>query len=343
MEKKLYDFKRQVYWLVDECLHTSSVSRNWHRLFPVFMRDVNDILEKGGFENLCDILLLEEIHRELVKIHHNTNAFYYKSVERAQFLFSSILADEDIKKATALREFAIDNYDKYYKELLRESQKFKASRTAEINKDIWAQMLQIEENSLESSKEYADLKKAMLAMSRANKLCINTTSEENIFLDYLDSTNYSEAFGQALRLNILLSEAFPDTLKPQFEAWLKGEVVEKPEPEQAQEEEKKNKGGRKKGKLFKNEEDKQKAKEDFLKYIESQQLDETHLDCSQKNPLNMAIVDFIKKWNYEDMLVDFFSAPAVFRFLTEDCNLKTDIAPKNEKSYTNKLNDWLHK
>ena len=166
----------------------------------------------------------------------------------------------------------------------------------------------------------------------------------------LDITQRDIAYTALLRYYILLSETFPDTLKPHFEAWLNGEDDKNPEPEseslepeQAQEEEKKNKGGRKKGKLFKNEEDKQKAKEDFLKYIESQQLDETHLDCSQKNPLNMAIVDFIKKWNYEDMLVDFFSAPAVFRFLTEDCNLKTDIAPKNEKSYTNKLNDWLHK
>ena len=348
MEKKLYDLKKQIYWLVDDCLHTSSVSRSWHRLFPAFMRDINDILEKEGFESLCDILLLEEIHREIVKIHFNTKAVYYKYVERALSQFSSILADVDIKKATALREFAIDNYDKYYQELLCESQKFKPSRTAEINKDIWGKMLQEEENILENAEDDICVEKALLSLSRANKLCINNkTTEEDSFLDYLDSDNYITAFYFALRLNILLSETFPDTLKPKFEAWLNGETYENPETELAQEKKKeKKKGGNRIKLLFKNDKDKEEAVKCILEYIQSQSDLATQKaegkpllnSCwtEKDGKLNKQILAFLIEWEKEGKIV--FSAPAVFRFLKNDCGLKNDCEPN---SFINKiLDNW---
>lgn len=363
----LWDLQREIVRLRSELDSHPTVDSDWYKAFLTFVDDVKTAFAK--IEDVRDLnwfefLLVKDICCEVDYLFDENDCTHeidevFEELDECQEILveKGPTLDEFIDRIMdVLREYTLKERNSYYDVLVREIRCIRNNRSEELTPDVWGEKLRELEDFLLSEEvdegDDKEVNQMLVKMSKADRLCCPKLKKEYKIDIYrtIKSNNVLSFFEYALYINILLSETLPVTLKPQFEAWLNGEDDKNPEPEseslepeQAQEEEKKNKGGRKKGKLFKNEEDKQKAKEDFLKYIESQQLDETHLDCSQKNPLNMAIVDFIKKWNYEDMLVDFFSAPAVFRFLTEDCNLKTDIAPKNEKSYTNKLNDWLHK
>ena len=256
MNGSLYDLKNRLLKLED----VSCQDDKFFEQLSSFMQDLNDEIEGGGIKCLHDFLLLDEIYSEFFDFMAELNSGPARCnidndmselEDRIGWAKASLFAEVDIDtmKDIAWHEYAIDTYDRCYHDLLRESQKFKPSRRDGINEDIWAKMLENEENSLESSideGEYydADYKEALLNMSRENELCLNITSAGCLYFA-LKSTNYIEAFHQALRLNILLSETFPDTLKPQFEAWLKGEEV--PEPGQAQ-------GEENQGKNFANEE-----------------------------------------------------------------------------------------
>lgn len=148
-----------------------------------------------------------------------------------------------------LRSFSQMFYKGCYDEIVCEFQKISGHRSVDkLSKEEWGEMLQIEENALKTLKsKERGFANALLRMSRANKLCCTDCNyeETHIIFNWINNENLFTVFRQALRLNILLSETFPDTLKPQFEAWLKGEEV--PEPGQAQ-------GEENQGKNFANEE-----------------------------------------------------------------------------------------
>ena len=281
--------------------------------------------------------------------------------DRISFGVTSLCLGVDIDemKETEWHEYAINSYDRYYKDLLRESQKFKSSRRAEINEDIWGKMLQEEENNIENSIDEgqyydAQYKKTLLRMSRANELCIKTTNKDAwhyVFINNLKSTNYIEAFGQALRLNILLSETFPDTLKPKFKAWLKGEDYTNPEPAQAKEKVKSEvkKGGRTPESLFKDAEQTEEMKNRFLEYIQSElkitldDLKKLEFDSKSHSELNIAIVNWLKLLKSENILDKTTVIPQrpAYRFLYEcfkSCGVSINVT---EKTYSNKLGKWL--
>ncbi len=246
-----------------------------------------------------------------------------------------------------LRRFSIFFYKGCYDEIVRDFQKTSGHRCIEkLSKEDRGEMLQIEEKTLEASKgNERGLINAMLRMSRANKLCCTSYNyeETHIVFNWINNKNLFMVFRLVLRLNILLSETFPDTLKPQFEAWRKGEVVENPELTQ-EEEKKKKKGGNRRRNLFRNDKDKEEAVKCVLEYIQSQpdlatlkNEDKPLLNScwtEKDGKLNKQILAFLIEWEKEEKID--FSAPAVFRFLKNDCSLKNDC---EQNSFINKLLD----
>lgn len=255
-----------------------------------------------------------------------------------------------------LRSFSKLFYKGCYDEIVRDFQKTSGHRCIEkLSKEDWGEMLQIEEKTLEASKgNERGLINAMLRMSRANKLCCTSYNyeETHIIFNWINNKNLFMVFRLVLRLNILLSETFPDTLKPQFEAWLKGEAYENPEPAQSQEE--KNHGlkltneGKEKPKegigrpikqLF--EPDKEEEMKDcFIKYMEKKKVVNNFvLTCDSPYEQLNAIVSWLKQLEEDKILAPKFPRASVLRFM-QNCGFKY---PNEDKTYTNvlarKLND----
>ena len=366
MAVSLFNLENRLLRLKNECCHDDI----FFEQLSSFMKHFCSLITEWKSDSLRDFLKLKDLHSNFLYLMDDLDfvpdRYHISELEdRINFGVTSLFLDVDIDemKETEWHEYAINSYDRYYKDLLRESQKFKSSRRAEINEDIWGKMLQEEENNIENSIDEgqyydAQYKKTLLRMSRANELCIKTTNKDAWyygFINNLKSTNYIEAFGQALRLNILLSETFPDTLKPQFEAWLKGEDYKNPEPEQAQEGTQaevktvKRNGGRSPELLFKDAEETEKMKKNFLEYIQSEleitqeDLRKMEFDCKRKSKLNTAIVKWLKQLKSENILDKTSVIPqrAAYRFLSEcfrGCGVSINAI---EKTYSNKLGEWL--
>lgn len=105
------------------------------------------------------------------------------------------------------------------------------------------------------------------------------------------------------------------------------------------------KPGPKKQKLFMSEktksedtEAKNKEKERFLNYLKEHKIGNKSLSCQKDDLLNAIIVCFVKIWIEKGLITQNPSGPSIYRFLTEDCNKKSEVT---EKSYANKINDWL--
>lgn len=79
-------------------------------------------------------------------------------------------------------------------------------------------------------------------------------------------------------------------------------------------------------------------KERFLGYLSEHKMSGRRLVTEKKDGLNKAVVCFLKLWRENGLTAKLQSGGAVFRFLTEDCGLKTDVT---EASYSNKIKEWM--
>lgn len=79
-------------------------------------------------------------------------------------------------------------------------------------------------------------------------------------------------------------------------------------------------------------------KERFLGYLSEHKMSGRWLVTEKKDGLNKAVVCFLKLWRENGLTAKLPSGGAVFRFLTEDCGLKTDVT---EASYSNKIKEWM--
>lgn len=79
-------------------------------------------------------------------------------------------------------------------------------------------------------------------------------------------------------------------------------------------------------------------KERLLGYLSEHKMSGRRLVTEKNDGLNKAVVCFLKLWRENGLTAKLPSGGAVFRFLTEDCGLKTDVT---EASYSNKIKEWM--
>ena len=73
-------------------------------------------------------------------------------------------------------------------------------------------------------------------------------------------------------------------------------------------------------------------------YLSRHCLKGKHLVCMKEDTLNKTIMCFLIKWMERGLTMDVPSGGAVFRFLTEECGIVSDV---QEKAYANRINEWL--
>lgn len=83
---------------------------------------------------------------------------------------------------------------------------------------------------------------------------------------------------------------------------------------------------------------KNREKERFLGYLSDHKMSGRRLVTEKSDGLNKAVVCFLRLWCEKGLTAKQPSGGAVFRFLTEDCGLKTDVT---EASYSNKIKEWM--
>lgn len=76
----------------------------------------------------------------------------------------------------------------------------------------------------------------------------------------------------------------------------------------------------------------------FLHYLSKHSLDGRMLVSTRDDAINKAVVCFVRIWKDQELTASKPSGRAIFRFLTQDCSLKTEITIE---SYANKMNEWL--
>lgn len=76
----------------------------------------------------------------------------------------------------------------------------------------------------------------------------------------------------------------------------------------------------------------------FLHYLSKHSLDGRMLVSTRDDAINKAVVCFVRIWKEQELTASKPSGRAIFRFLTQDCGLKTEITIE---SYANKINEWL--
>lgn len=79
-------------------------------------------------------------------------------------------------------------------------------------------------------------------------------------------------------------------------------------------------------------------KERLLGYLSEHKMSGRRLVTEKNDGLNKVVVCFLKLWREKGLTAKQPSGGAVFRFLTEDCGLKTDVT---EASYSNKIKEWM--
>lgn len=79
-------------------------------------------------------------------------------------------------------------------------------------------------------------------------------------------------------------------------------------------------------------------KDRFLCYLSDHKMSMRRLVTNKSDGLNKVVLCFLMIWREKGLTVQQPSGGAVFRFLTEDCGLKTDVT---EASYSNKIKEWM--
>ena len=83
---------------------------------------------------------------------------------------------------------------------------------------------------------------------------------------------------------------------------------------------------------------KNREKKRFLRWLSDHKMSSRRLVAGKDDGLNKVVVSFLKLWRERRLVAENPSGGAVFRFLTDDCGLKTDVT---EASYSNKVKEWM--
>lgn len=83
---------------------------------------------------------------------------------------------------------------------------------------------------------------------------------------------------------------------------------------------------------------KNREKQRFCDYLSEHRLKSRQLVCAKDDTLNKTVVCFLKVWLEKGTISESPSGGAVFRFLTEDCELSTSVT---ERSYGNEIKERL--
>lgn len=79
-------------------------------------------------------------------------------------------------------------------------------------------------------------------------------------------------------------------------------------------------------------------KERLCKYLSKHCLMSRKLVCKKEDALNKTIVCFLLKWMEKGLTAENPSSGAVFRFLTDDCGIVSEV---QEKAYCNRMKEWI--
>ena len=83
---------------------------------------------------------------------------------------------------------------------------------------------------------------------------------------------------------------------------------------------------------------KNEEKQRFMRYLSEHNLKSRKLTCVKTDTLNDVVTCFVIRWRDMGLTAKEPSGGAIFRFLTEECNLQTEVA---EQSYSNEIKERL--
>lgn len=79
-------------------------------------------------------------------------------------------------------------------------------------------------------------------------------------------------------------------------------------------------------------------RDNLLKYLSLHNMGKRNLTTRQNDTLNYIVESFLVVWKNKGLIDKYFSGNAVYRFLHEECGIKTEI---DEQSYANKITPWV--
>ena len=79
-------------------------------------------------------------------------------------------------------------------------------------------------------------------------------------------------------------------------------------------------------------------KQRFMRYLNDHNMSSRKLTCKKNDTLNDVVTCFVIKWQDEGLTAESPSGGAIFRFLTDECNLQSDVT---EQSYSNEIKERL--
>ena len=159
------------------------------------------------------------------------------------------------------------------------------------------------------------------------------TDTTNIKMDFWGDVTIEKMFDIHDNDNVVICTSPADSKKP---------------PEQAEENDVKHaQRGPRKQSLFTsnkpNEENKKARNEEkqrFMRYLNDHNMSSRKLTCKKNDTLNDVVTCFVIKWQDKGLTAESPSGGAIFRFLTDECNLQSDVT---EQSYSNEIKERLRK
>ena len=88
------------------------------------------------------------------------------------------------------------------------------------------------------------------------------------------------------------------------------------------------------GSSAENKEVREQEQKRFMRYLKNYRLTNHVLTCASDNPLNEVVTGFVLKWINRKLIHSNPTGTAIFRFLTVDCGLQSEVS---DRSYGNKI------
>lgn len=81
-------------------------------------------------------------------------------------------------------------------------------------------------------------------------------------------------------------------------------------------------------------------RDSFLQYLSNHKLGNRELTCTQGDTLNDTVACFLVEWQRRGLIAQDFAGTSVWRFLTEECGIKSAVTPK---AYGKEIKKWVAK
>lgn len=78
----------------------------------------------------------------------------------------------------------------------------------------------------------------------------------------------------------------------------------------------------------------------LTQYLRDHKLGNRELTCTQGDTLNDVVACFLVEWQRRKLIADDFAGTAVWRFLTEECGMKSAVT---SKAYGKEIKEWMRK